>query len=80
MQPKKETIEGNYRERYKSIASIRTSLDEDLKRTVAELEEKSTKERRNLFALHWEQEKIRRRVMAFKEIRFSVYVRNIVGL
>ena len=75
-----ETIQKKYKEQYASFERIRRKLDEDFRRTAAEIEEKCNKERRNLFALHWEQEKIRRRLKVFSRITFSVYLKRVFGL
>jgi hypothetical protein len=80
LQSKKDCIENKYRDRYASFASIRKKLEDDLKRGLSDLDERSAKERRNLFALHWEQEKIRRRMMGFKTIRFSSYLKRVAGV
>lgn len=73
-------IQTKYRERYLSAEGIRKKLDDELKRNLAELDEKSNKERRNLFAVHWELEKFRRKTIPFKRIRFSSYAKRVVGL
>ena len=80
MQSKKEIIAVKYKERYSSCTSIRRKLDEDFKSSFAELDERSSKDRRNLFALHWEEEKIRRRLIPLKRICFSGYLRHIAGV
>jgi hypothetical protein len=80
MQLKKDAIKDKYKERHASLASIRKKLEDDLQSGLSDLDERSAKERRNLFTLHWEQEKIRRRMMAFKRIRFSSYLRRVAGL
>jgi hypothetical protein len=80
MQLEKQSIENRFRERYKSLNALSAKLDDDLKRNIADIEDKSAKDRRNLLNSHWEQEKIRRRITAFKDIRFSVYAKRILGL
>jgi hypothetical protein len=80
MQLEKETIENRFRERYKSLNTLSVKLDDDLKHNIADIEDKSAKDRRNLLNLHWEQEKVRRRMVAFRDIRFSVYAKRIIGL
>jgi hypothetical protein len=80
LQSMKDGIENKYKDRYASFASIRKKQDDDLKRSFSDLDERSAKERRNLFTLHWEQEKVRRRVMAFERIRFSSYLKRVAGV
>jgi len=80
MQSKKDAITAKYKERYSSLASIRRKLDENFGRNFAELEERSSKDRRSLFDVHWEQEKVRRRIIPFKKICFSGYLRRVVGI
>jgi hypothetical protein len=78
-QSKLEIIRNKYKERYQSLESIRRRLDEDFRRTTVEIDEKSNKERRNLFALHWEQEKIRRRLNMFSRIALAIYIKRVFG-
>jgi hypothetical protein len=79
-QSKISVIYNKYKERYTLLDSIRRKLDEDFKRSTVEIDEKSNKERRNLFALHWEQEKIRRRLSLFSKIALSGYIKRVFGL
>jgi hypothetical protein len=80
MRSKVEIVEKKYKDRYASLGKICRQLDDDFKRGVTELEERNNKERRNLFALHWEQEKIRRQLRAFSRVSFAAYVKRVLGL
>jgi len=73
---KLESVQNKFRERYPPLENIRRKLDEDLKRAVAEIDEKTNAERKNLFALSWEQEKVRRRLRVFSRITFTNYLRR----
>jgi hypothetical protein len=79
-QSKIEIVRKKYKERYESLENIRRKLDEDYKRSTVEIDEKSNKERRNLVALHWEQEKVKRRLNVFSRIKFSGYIKRVFGL
>ncbi len=73
---KLESVQNKFRERYPPLENVRRKLDEDLKRAVAEIDEKTNAERKNLFALSWEQEKVRRRLRVFSRITFTNYLRR----
>jgi hypothetical protein len=73
---KLESVQHKFRERYPPLEAIRRKLDDDLKRAVVEIDEKTNAERKNLFALSWEQEKVRRRLRAFSRITFTNYLKR----
>jgi len=78
-QSKSRSVQKEYRDRYQPLETIRRKLDEDLRRAVADIEEKLRVERKNLFALTWEQEKVRRRLREFSRITFSRYLKRVLG-
>ena len=78
-QSKSRIVQKEYRDRYQPLEEMRRKLDEDLRRAVAEIEEKLKVERKNLFTLTWEQEKVRRRLREFSKITFSHYVRRVLA-
>ncbi len=78
-QSKSRSVQKEYRDRYQPLETIRRKLDEDMRRAVAEIEERLRVERKNLFALTWEQEKVRRRLREFSRITFSRYLKRVLG-
>jgi hypothetical protein len=69
-----------YRPRHEALANYRGQVEEDLKRKVEEIDQSCAAERRNLFALRWEEEKSRRRLDAFAEVTFRRYLGHVFGL
>jgi serine/threonine protein kinase len=79
-QSKIDIVRNKYKERFESFEHVGRKLGEDFKRGAAEIDERSNRERRNLFALHWEEEKIRRRRTILSTMVFSGYVKRVFGL
>ncbi len=80
MQSKLEITQKKYKEQYDSSESIRKKIEEEFKRSAAEIDEKINKERKDLSTLRWKQEKVRHGLRAFANITFSIYLRRVVGL
>lgn len=79
-QTKAEAIKKKYSERYKSVDGIRKKLKEDFEQSKSTIDEKIRTARGHLFGLQWNQEKVRRRLRGYENIRFSRYLRFVIGL
>ena len=80
LQSKVESIGRKFKERYELLGKAERKLEEDFKRDNQELEDKCRKEQKYLFTVHWEQEKIKRRLRTYSNITFAGYSKRVVGL
>ena len=72
LQTKVETVGQKFKEQYESLGKVQKKLEDDFKRNDRELDEKCEKERKYLFTVHWEQEKIKRRLEPTRALRLRV--------
>jgi len=79
-QSKIDDVRSRYSERLKALDIVRGKTDDEFKRGTDAIEEQTGKERKHLFALHWEQEKVRRNLREYSEISLHGYIRRLFGL